>query len=211
MDSFWIARFPVTNAEDGQFVAAGGYVTPAWWDPEGWAWVQEGGVREPDSRSHGAAPQRARHPVVGVTWWEAMAYARWAGHRLPTADEWEKAARGTDGRVWPWGDAWDPSKLNSREQGRQETTPVGSFPAGRSPYGCDDMAGNVDEWTTDPRHADTRGLKRGGTWNTPGWHCRCSHRCGSRKDHRNPTIGFRCGHDAAPVGAERAVPAGTPV
>jgi len=102
----------------------------------------------------------------------------------------------TDGRIFPWGNYWDASRLNSYEGGVWNTAPVGSFESGISPCGCHDMAGNVNEWTVDLLFDDERGLMRGGTWSTRGWHCRCSHRCGSGKLHRNPTIGFRCAKDA---------------
>jgi formylglycine-generating enzyme required for sulfatase activity len=91
---------------------------------------------------------------VYVTWHDAMAYCRWLArvtgraYRLPSEAEWEKAARGTDGRIWPWGNKWDSKRCNSREGGPGNTTPVGQYsPQGDSPYGCVDMAGNVWEWT----------------------------------------------------------------
>lgn len=196
VDSFWIDINPVTNGQYAEFVKSGGYETEAFWDEQGWEWVQRYNIREPDARTHWNNPHRVLHPVAGVNWFEASAYAKWADKRLPIAEEWEKAARGTDGRVWPWGNIWKPENLNSLESGINDTTPVGGFPAGRSPYGCYDMAGNVDEWIIDTIFDDNRGLKRGGTWHTPGWHCRCSHRCGADKYHRNPTTGFRCAKDA---------------
>ena len=192
VDSYWIEVHPVTNGQYSKFVSAGGYQTRDFWDDEGWEWVQHYNISCPDPRTNWRAPDRALHPIAGVNWFEAFAYAKWAGKRLPTAEEWECAARGYDRRIWPWGSDWEPDYLNSTESRINDTTPVGSFPKGKSPFGCYDMAGNVDEWTIDTVHSDNRGLKRGGTWRTPGWHCRCSHRCGSSKEHRNPTIGFRC-------------------
>jgi iron(II)-dependent oxidoreductase len=89
------------------------------------------------------------HPIVNVSWYDAVAYCEWAGVQLPTEAQWEKAARGTDGRIYPWGDEWDDSKCNNYETGIEETTPVGSYTQGTSPYGVMDMVGNVWEWCAD--------------------------------------------------------------
>jgi formylglycine-generating enzyme required for sulfatase activity len=132
---FHIARTPVTNAEYAAFVQATDHPAPACWTDGD----------EPDGK--------ADHPVVQVTWYDAMAYGRWLSectgqaYRLPSEAEWEKAARGSDGRLYPWGDAWDPSRCNTKESGIGDTTPVTAYSNGASPYGVLGMAGNVFEWT----------------------------------------------------------------
>jgi formylglycine-generating enzyme required for sulfatase activity len=130
LPEFWIDRTPVTNAEYARFVAAIGHKPPRHWK--------------------GKSPPKdiADHPVAHVPWHDAVAYAEWAGKRLPTEEEWEKAARGTDGRECPWGDEFDKDKCNVKGSGIGDTTPVGKYsPAGDSPYGVADMVGNVREWT----------------------------------------------------------------
>jgi formylglycine-generating enzyme required for sulfatase activity len=130
LDDFYIDKYPVTNAQFEQFVKATGYKA-------------EGDWRRYYTKG------KEKHPVVCVSWNAASAYCKWAGKRLPTEAEWEKAARGADGRIWPWGNAWDKSKCNSSDGGSGTTTPVGSYPTGASPYGVMDMAGNVLEWCAD--------------------------------------------------------------
>ena len=98
-----------------------------------------------DHWKNGAYPRKKeKHPVVWISVKDAKAYAEWAGKRLPTEEEWQKAAQSTDGRDWPWGNTFDPSKANMDSD---DTKPVASYPEGKSPYGCYDMAGNVWEWT----------------------------------------------------------------
>ena len=136
LPEFWMARAPVTNAQYELF-------------------VRLGAGRPPDRWEGRAVPRgREAHPVTDVTWRDAMAYCRWLSQmcgkliRLPSEAEWEKAARGdTDSRIYPWGDDFDPARCNTRESGIGDTTPVGVFARGASPYGCLDMAGNVWEWT----------------------------------------------------------------
>ncbi len=131
VDTFYIARYPVTNAQWARFVAATGRKPPQHW---------------PD----GACPaDKATHPVVNVSWHDARAYAAWAGVQLLSEAQWEKAARGADGRRYPWGDEFDKDKCNTSESGIADTAPVGRYsPHGDSPYGVADMAGNVWEWTS---------------------------------------------------------------
>jgi formylglycine-generating enzyme required for sulfatase activity len=103
-----------------------------------------------------------RFPVVGLDYWDAYAYARWVGKRLPTEQEWEKAARGVDGRAHPWGDQWDPERCNWGPGGGYNRTllPVDSMPDGQSPYGCYHMLGNAAEWT-DSFYDESVGLRAG--------------------------------------------------
>jgi len=136
-------------------MAAGGYDNPDWWGADGWAWGGRAGVSEPAmwGQTGWDAPEQ---PVVGVSWYEADAYARWAGKRLPTDGEWEKSARGEDGRRYPWGNDWPSAGVANFNLYVGRTTPVGLYLAGVSPYGCHDMAGNVNNWTADwywPRFA----------------------------------------------------------
>ncbi len=133
LDTYHIAIYPVTVAEYACFVQTTNRATPRDWS----------------SQQH-----CLDHPVVHVTWKDVLAYAQWltqvtgASWRLPTEAEWEKAARGTDGRIYPWGNQWDSTRANTAVGGPRKTTPVGSYPGGASPYGAQDMAGNVFEWTS---------------------------------------------------------------
>lgn len=165
---FWIDRYPVTNEQYRKFILENGYGSKAYWSPKGWKWRGETDITVPkywdDSKWN-----KADHPVVGVSYYEAEAYAKWAGKRLPREQEWEKAARGEDGRIYPWGDEFDNSKCNSLNPARiltARTTPVTQYPQGVSPYGCYDMAGNVWEWCADRYDEEESGAHglRGGSW-----------------------------------------------
>jgi len=191
--AFYIAKFPVTNAAYQPFVAATGPRPPPDW--------LEGHFRE----------MLSEHPVVNVSWHDALAYCRWlsvaTGHhyRLPTEAEWEKAARGADGRTYPWGNVFDKTKCNGWEAGMGWTTPVDCCVNGASPYGVMDMVGNVWEWCSSlyasyPYRADDgrenlaaegwRAL-RGGSWLDHEWGVRAARRLRGQPDYVSHNTGFR--------------------
>ena len=163
---------------------------------------------KPDHNFPGGAED---HPATLVYKHEAEAYARWAGKRLPTAAEWEKAARGTDGRQYPWGDRFDPALCNMRPRSRTgedgpRKQPVGSFPDGASPYGALDMTGNVWEWVSDVHRDKTwfgllgeareRGLLRGGAHGYSPMAGTTHHQAFEPLNATCNDTGFRCARDA---------------
>lgn len=224
LDAFWIDQTEVTNAMFEKFVNATSYKTEA--EQESWGFTWTGRVdganwqhpQGPDSDLNGLD----NHPVVQVSWNDATAYCNWAGRRLPTEAEWEKAARGTDGRKYPWGDGdiagnllnfadqnLDVSWANtSIDDGHAFTSPVGSYPAGASPYGVLDMAGNVWEpvgdwydkayYTNSPQRnpggpsSGTDRVTRGGAWGGAARDVSTTYRGWSAPDLRADGQGFRC-------------------
>jgi len=192
LPAFEIDKFEVTNADFVQFLEATGYQTDA---------EREGRTKNWQSAAEG----KDNHPVVFVSWNDAVTYCQWAGKRLPTEAEWEKAARGTDGRMYPWGNEWDASKANVKDTGLRGTACVGSFGAGASPYGVEDMAGNVWEWTADWYEAypgsdyesDYFGQRfrvlRGGAWFETADFVRTTVRNANSETAANDDLGFRCG------------------
>lgn len=182
LSDFYIDTWSVTNAEYQRFIVQNNISPPSTW-------------------RRGKFPgKKANHPVTGVSWYEAMAYATWAGKRLPTAAEWEKAARGTDGRHYPWGEGFDVQRCNTSEGGQKTTTPVTQYQAGASMYGVLDMAGNVWEWTTDeikPRglgrqNQETKRVLKGGSWNTTKGSAECAASTSAWPHERLEDAGFRC-------------------
>ncbi|MCF6150469.1 MAG: formylglycine-generating enzyme family protein [Candidatus Kuenenia sp.] len=148
LKAYFIDKYPVTNAQFSQFIEVNGYTEKCYWSEAGWQYVLDTNPLESDDINNILSSDKDC-PVVNVSWYEAEAFANWAGKRLPTEAEWEKAARGTDGRMYPWGNEFDKTRLNCAEAKIEKSTPVTKYPQGQSFYGCFDMAGNVWEWTAD--------------------------------------------------------------
>jgi formylglycine-generating enzyme required for sulfatase activity len=185
----FVAPTPVTNAQYARFVAATGHDLPEHW----------GGKAPPD--------ELRDHPVVYVSWYDAVAYAQWAGARLLTEQEWEKAARGIDGRIYPWVDTFDPAWGTTLESSIGTTTPVGRYsPDGDSPCGCVDMAGNVWEWTASEWEPGSEfRVLRGGSFILSGVIARCAVRFRGPSSRRLRLGGVRVGVAAPPVGITGAL------
>jgi len=218
LPGFWIGKYPVTVAQFDQFVQAGGYTHPDYWAEaiEEKYWIRSGFKGRFDDEPRTAPVPLPlpftlpNHPVVGVSWYEAMAYTRWlneyllrcaAGRSgspwpelaagklkvaLPTHEQWEKAARGTDGRTYPWGSDFDSDRANTAESGIWATSAVGCFPGGAGPYRALDLSGNVWEWVLMyPSYL------RGGSWNYNQGDARCAYRARNDPGRRFNLIGFR--------------------
>lgn len=229
LDPYWIDRTEVTNDMFGLFVSQSGYQT----------YAEKAGVSEIMNLAtskmetipgadwqHPQGPasdlsELGDHPVVQVSWYDALAYCQWAGRRLPTEAEWEKAARGMDARDFPWGDDFDGTLLNFADaslnafwgdndfdDGYQFTAPVGSYPMGASPYDILDMAGNAWEWANDwadesyyqdspasnpggPPSGDNR-IVRGGSWHDIADGQLAAYRGWATPDTTSSTLGIRC-------------------
>ncbi len=161
VDGFYLDRYAVTNAHFAQFVADGGYEQPQWWHADGWAarsqFVDQAGLPSPRFWQNGKYPPgKDHHPVVGVSYFEASAFAAWAGKRLPDDSEWVKAAcwpvllsaGSAKLRSFPWGDAFDVDRANLWHSGQETTVEVYRYPAGKNAGGAFQLSGNVWEWTT---------------------------------------------------------------
>jgi formylglycine-generating enzyme required for sulfatase activity len=213
LPAFEVARLPVTNREFAQFMADGGYANPDWWTPEGWAQIVENGLRSPafwNRPEHFSGIAFPDHPVVGVSWYEALAYASWKGVRLPREAEWETACRGPEGAIYPWGPDWENGRTNTRENGPGHLLPSDAYPGGASGWGCLDLIGNTFEWTSslykpypyqmgdgreDLRSRQPRTL-RGCAWGYKGpYFTRASYRFFNGPATRQADIGFRCVRD----------------
>ncbi len=234
LDAFWIDQTEVTNAMFKRFVDATAYHTNA--EMDGWASVFNPSAKEWQDVK-GASWQHPRgpstnlgeldnYPVVQMSWNDAKAYCEWAGRHLPTEAEWEKAARGTDSRIYPWGNqnvAGDLLNLadqnldvswarKSMDDGYQFAAPVGHYPNGASPYGAYDMAGNVQEWLADwydENYYASSPIKnptgpaigqghvlRGGGWNDGKGSVRVAYRNHDSPEGRSDSTGFRCAQSA---------------
>jgi toxoflavin biosynthesis protein ToxD len=197
LESYEIAQNPVTNAEYFYFTWETGYRLPRGWT----------GIKYAD--------ETGNHPVISVTMHDAETYIKWLNDRtklhfrLPTEAEWERAARGDDGRIFPWGNTFDPWRCNTAESAKRGTTAVGAYsPGGDSMCGCVDMVGNVWEWTNsafnsypynpnDGREEHSPGQRyviRGGAWYYTRKLARCAAREGMLPDHQSPSLGFRLAH-----------------
>jgi formylglycine-generating enzyme required for sulfatase activity len=251
LPTYQIGRFPVTNVQYGAFVKAGGYQNETYWLEAKAAGYWQGGKfkgdydREPRDVPVAFNPpfNLANHPVVGVSWYEAVAYCRWLTEelqatgklktgqlvRLPTEAEWEKAARGPHpplvppsggetrsegGRIYPWGDEADPNRANYDVSGIGTTSAVGCFPGGKSPYGCEEMSGNVwewcstiwdekaypfkirDEWGRAYLNRTNVRVLRGGSWDNSGLSARAPYRYFYGPTFTNDYVGFRCARES---------------
>jgi gamma-glutamyl hercynylcysteine S-oxide synthase len=212
LDSYGIDKYPVTCKQYREFIAAGGYQNSDWWSELGWKCLQRNPVSKPLYWTDNS--DFDDHPVCGVSWYEADAYARFVGKRLPTEAEWEKAASWNpnteESSTYPWGETLPDNQRCNHNHQVWQTTPVGAYPAGRSASGCDDMLGNVWEWTAswfegysgftsypyvgysqtyfDGKHR----VLKGGSWATRPWEMRCSFRNWYYPEIREILAGFRC-------------------
>lgn len=205
-ERYGISKYPITNAQYAPFVEAGGYRERKWWTDAGWQQREKDGWTEPrywnDSKWNGA-----EQPVVGVSWYEAIAYCLWLSETtgekimLPTEAQWQYAAQGDDGRTYPWGKDWDCKRCNNSVKpcDSNQTTSVTQYEGqGDSPFGLVDMAGNVREWCLTEYKSGNSGINgtevrvlRGGSWDFSSDIFRCGSRYRSNPNVRYDSWGFR--------------------
>ena len=215
LDTYSIDRYPVTCKQYRIFMEADGYQNPQWWSSSGWEWLQKEQATQPLYWEDN--PAWYNNPVWGVSWYEAEAYAKFVGKRLPTEAEWEKAASWDETlkcrRIYPWGDTQPTPEYCNHNNIHTQTTPVNAYPAGKSPYGLYDTLGNVWEWTASWfdgyqgfQHYPYKGYSqvyfdnehrvlKGGSWATRKWALRCSFRNWYYPSMRQMFAGFRCAVD----------------
>jgi formylglycine-generating enzyme required for sulfatase activity len=223
LPAYSVARYPVTNAQWRRFVDDGGYENSHWWLPVGWTTRVGAGWNTPRTWNDPAwIGNDANRPVVGVSWYEALAYASWLSSRLDyrvaigTEVEWEKAARGVDGRRYPFGNTLDRQALHVCASGqiwKEAPAPVGCYPRGVSPWGVEDMVGNTYSWTRsrwgahecapsfgypsvhddgrDDLESDEYRVVRGGGWSFPLGNARCAYRGKDRPYEAFNNVGVR--------------------
>lgn len=217
LPEYAIGKYPVTVAEYRAFVKSGGYKREKerCWTHDGWSWRKANKIEQPLLWEDRTWTGNDRLPVVGVSWYEAVAYCYWLSeeigdrrYRLPSLAEWEKAGRGNDGRLFPFGDVFDATCCNVAESSIGRTTPVDHFAAGASPYGVMDMSGNILEWCASrflpgqdtfleqgPLEIQADRTLRGGGWSFPGKDARCTLSWTARPFQRDEHRGFRIACD----------------
>jgi formylglycine-generating enzyme required for sulfatase activity len=194
LPAFYMDIYPVTNERYCTFLNER---NPSKKDLERWIDLEGGYEKEKCRIQKGAYRYKTEngyemHPVILVSWDGANEYAIWAKKKLPSEQEWEKAARGLDGRIYPWGNEFDKKICNTIESGISGTTKVTSYPNGKSQYGCYEMAGNVMEWTSSFYDDKDKYVLRGGSWLNNADFCRCAYREGYFPDDKGSIVGFRC-------------------
>lgn len=223
LPDFWLDRYPVTRQQYRQFMAAGGYSDARWWSAAGWAWLEDNPVSQPLYWHTTVAED---HPVCGVSYYEAEAYARFVGKRLPTEAEWEKAASWHPGQqryqTYPWGEAKPTGHHCNHNHQVGQSTPVYQYPQGQSACGCFDLLGNIWEWTATwfspykgfvsypyPGYSaayfdDQHRVLKGGSWATRPVALRSAFRNWYHPGCREILAGFRCAADRLPAPATSA-------